>query len=452
MLTGGNPLTVGVGIVIEVIRKNNSDYDPENGHNPEASPTNHDPIYLGTLLRIFAKHVPDFMELILSSKHVVSDGDKTRLEDRGSLNSAWGTKIEPLGFDRFKTCELMAELLHCSNMGLLNERGSEDFVRRKDAERERLRAQGAFRLKREGEESAVDISEESSQFTNGVSISGQGSDSPEDIRAANTSEDDGFEKVAVSDVPGDQEKAISEGRSSTADEKSNKSQEQPVASIESDLVDEPLTPPKAGRTPEESIDDSTPTKPTAATSSPTPDNLDERVRRVSLEDTTMDTPPTPEAEEGSGELLDIPTPTEPSFSPRPNPDDIPRPLFASSDPEKTPTPMSPNSLSPKPAEGADETRLTQNSMDPSSTGDSEQRGYPPNVEIDTNGHPVVGDYLKLMFVDHKVVPTILVSRITLVTHTLTDDNSELLLPLPLEQLPSQRGLRCCTTSLQWTNG
>lgn len=123
MLHGGNPLTVGVGIVIEVIRKNNSDYDPENGHNPEAPPTNHDPIYLGTLLRMFAKHVPDFMELILSSKHTVTDGEKTKVTERGKLSSAWGTEIEPLGFDRFKTCELMAELLHCSNMGLLNERG-----------------------------------------------------------------------------------------------------------------------------------------------------------------------------------------------------------------------------------------------------------------------------------------------------------------------------------------
>ena len=28
MLKGGNPLTVGGGIIIEVIRKNNSDYDP----------------------------------------------------------------------------------------------------------------------------------------------------------------------------------------------------------------------------------------------------------------------------------------------------------------------------------------------------------------------------------------------------------------------------------------
>lgn len=38
MLQGGNPLTVGVGIVIEVIRKNNSDYDPDQGHNPDSPP------------------------------------------------------------------------------------------------------------------------------------------------------------------------------------------------------------------------------------------------------------------------------------------------------------------------------------------------------------------------------------------------------------------------------
>ncbi len=33
--------------------------------------------------------------------------------------------IEPLGMDRFKVCELVAELLHCSNMALLNEADGE---------------------------------------------------------------------------------------------------------------------------------------------------------------------------------------------------------------------------------------------------------------------------------------------------------------------------------------
>lgn len=75
------------------------------------------------------------MELILSPTHNVLDGDKNIKVKRKELSVAFGTKIEPLGFDRFKTCELMAELLHCSNMGLLNERGSEAFVKLKDEER-----------------------------------------------------------------------------------------------------------------------------------------------------------------------------------------------------------------------------------------------------------------------------------------------------------------------------
>ena len=52
MLGGGNALTVGVGIVIEVIRKNNSDYDPDTTAEASTRPSSRDPIYLGTLLRI----------------------------------------------------------------------------------------------------------------------------------------------------------------------------------------------------------------------------------------------------------------------------------------------------------------------------------------------------------------------------------------------------------------
>lgn len=129
MLRGGNPLTVGVGIVIEVIRKNNSDYDLENQSGPVPKST--DPIYLGTLLRQFALHIPEFMKLIQSAE-----------ASKKELKVAFGRKIEPLGFDRFKTCELMAELLHCSNMILLNQRGSDADIKAKDAERSRLKAEG----------------------------------------------------------------------------------------------------------------------------------------------------------------------------------------------------------------------------------------------------------------------------------------------------------------------
>src|SRR3954462_1286166 len=51
MLGGGNALTCGVGIIIEVIRKNNSDYDPD-GVDQGSTPSSRDPIYLGTLLRL----------------------------------------------------------------------------------------------------------------------------------------------------------------------------------------------------------------------------------------------------------------------------------------------------------------------------------------------------------------------------------------------------------------
>ena len=58
MLKGGYALANGVGIIIEIIRKNNSDYDVvpilhirlENH-----PPTGRDPIYLGHLLRVFGE-------------------------------------------------------------------------------------------------------------------------------------------------------------------------------------------------------------------------------------------------------------------------------------------------------------------------------------------------------------------------------------------------------------
>ncbi|KAK7920138.1 hypothetical protein PG985_008160 [Apiospora marii] len=180
MLGGGNPLTVGVGIIIEVIRKNNSDYDPDVGSDNNAQPSSRDPIYLGNLLRMFAEHVPDFMNLIMHTP-----AQKQRLE------STFGDKIEPLGFDRFKTCELMAELLHCSNMALLNEVGSEQVIAGRDEERQRLRAEGKLVMNRgdDAQSSAEDLT-----------MRGRHS-SPDDgrrLEVTNASDDDGFEEVAPS--------------------------------------------------------------------------------------------------------------------------------------------------------------------------------------------------------------------------------------------------------------
>jgi SIT4-associating protein SAP185/190 len=127
MLQGGTGLSNGVGIVIEIIRKNNSDYDPVpvvyvtvESH----PPTPRDPIYLGTLVKVFAEKLPEFTKLLEQKV------DKT-------LPTPFGT-IEPLGFERFKICELVAELIHCSNMALLNDQKGEALVKERDEIREFL--------------------------------------------------------------------------------------------------------------------------------------------------------------------------------------------------------------------------------------------------------------------------------------------------------------------------
>ena len=372
MLKGGNPLTVGVGIVIEVIRKNNSDYDPESG-STDQPPSNHDPIYLGTLLRLFAKYVPDFMALILSSKHTVTEGESTKVVDRGELKSAWGTKIEPLGFDRFKTCELMAELLHCSNMGLLNERGSEEFINARDEEREHLRLQGAFNLVKQHEDSTVDLSTNSSKFENAFTPSA--STSIDELRVANSNEEDGFEKVAVTEMPDLKGSALA-GKS--------------------ELVDEPLSQKEKEDTTQNDIE---------VVLSPTT-NIREGVRRLSMEDTDMISPPNElDAADRS------PATGEDTISPRPN--DKPPPLFATAkDPNKTPTPSSPEPPSSPKSPKSPKSGSHELGIDSQIEGDSFHSIEGSTMRIDiqaaaSDEMPVVGDFLKLQFVENRTVPTIL---------------------------------------------
>jgi hypothetical protein len=93
-------------------------------------PTTRDPIYLGNMLRLFASRIEDFQKLLAKPKSVPP-----------SIATTFG-HIEPLGFERFRICELYAELLHCSNMILLNDPRGEEIVRERDVERERLRKEG----------------------------------------------------------------------------------------------------------------------------------------------------------------------------------------------------------------------------------------------------------------------------------------------------------------------
>jgi SIT4 phosphatase-associated protein len=82
------------------------------------------------MLRVFASRIKDFQNLLAKPKSVPS-----------SIATTFG-HIEPLGFERFRICELYAELLHCSNMALLNDPRGEDVVRERDTVRERLRKEG----------------------------------------------------------------------------------------------------------------------------------------------------------------------------------------------------------------------------------------------------------------------------------------------------------------------
>lgn len=144
-----------VGIIIELIRKNNSDYDLNCGsyssmlnndgngggeinsyvmyqwlkdfdQNP---PGPRDPIYLGDMLKLFSENLDKFSELMELKPSVPSRVDK---------NS------NILGFTKFKFSELIAELLHCSNMILLNSRRIKSVISIRDSVRlqqnERLKA------------------------------------------------------------------------------------------------------------------------------------------------------------------------------------------------------------------------------------------------------------------------------------------------------------------------
>jgi len=444
MLGGGNPLTCGVGIVIEVIRKNNSDYDPDNSVEAGTTPSSRDPIYLGTLLRLFAEHVPDFMNLIMNAP-----AQKER------LNSTFGGKIEPLGFDRFKTCELMAELLHCSNMGLLNEVGSEEFIASRDALRQRLRAEGCLQPQR-GEEAPSSVEE----------LTMRSSASPEAVRKLEvtniSADDDGFEEVTH-----------------TADEDSSHGVEElpevpmpgPTSSFldkdEDDFVDEPLSSPRLNVQDVEKDPDfdqdlivaplspskKRPTEPAAPSAPSAAEPIAKLIEtNLSLEDLLIDekveletetktekaaeketasensdtdtpllTPATSEPEPRAAEPLNV-EPVKIPASPEemsPHPEDTPAPLFSG---QRAPAPtdttlpaVTPQAEDAEAAESegdsptrvatAAETSAAPDAAETSVAAETNESTSPEDSPATPK--PVVGDYLKMQFVDNRVVPTIL---------------------------------------------
>ncbi|ESX02926.1 hypothetical protein KL918_002299 [Ogataea parapolymorpha] len=185
MLCGGTGLSNGVGIVIEIIRKNNSDYDaiPVVYITIESHPpTPRDPIYLGTLVKVFAEYMAQFTEMLERKVDKV-------------LETPFG-QIEPLGFERFKICELVAELIHCSNMALLNHEKGEEIVRERDLAREILiqKEKELRNSEDQGSDDEVDISREVQNLNLGVSENDDEKDEPHETNYDEMNEESRFDE------------------------------------------------------------------------------------------------------------------------------------------------------------------------------------------------------------------------------------------------------------------
>lgn len=428
MLRGGNPLTVGVGIIIEVIRKNNSDYDLENQIGPV--PKNSDPIYLGTLLREFANHIPQFMELVNSSSQIVTQIDGSTTTKKRELKTAFGEKIEPLGFDRFKTCELMAELLHCSNMALLNERGSEAEVRRRDVERERLKAEGKLTSANAANVGDFSTSVDSQGFHHARAPS---MDSPAEIKplqVQNSAEDD-FEKVIAPEVavqaPSEdttEKEQIGEPLERSPKVTPKKSNPEKLSSDDGKFVDEPLTPPKDTSV---AANASTP-KAADDAESPTSAGLSAKVGGLDLDNDTVmdDRQDNTDAAKVEGDTKDLPSLLTQQLNQTSIPDiqdtaealspheaDKPAPLFANKNREsntEAATIDTSRFTSHVPEEDPSEATPIDDTQSVRSVVFGSIEDSNVGFEIDIDGTPVVGDLLKITFVENKVVPTILVNN------------------------------------------
>ncbi|PTB35824.1 hypothetical protein M441DRAFT_152422 [Trichoderma asperellum CBS 433.97] len=430
MLEGGNSLTVGVGIIIEVIRKNNSDYDPDVGTEANSIPSSRDPIYLGNLLRLFAQNVPKFMNLIMNEP-----------SKKQGVDSTFNEKLEPLGFDRFKTCELMAELLHCSNMGLLNEMGSEQLIASRDAERQRLRAEGKL-ITREDESSADDLTMRIPHPAH-----------HEEVRRleVTNADDDGFEEVEpTSEMNDDTSHEFIKAEDDIA-HSANLSSSSFLEKDEDEFVDEPLSSPRLTvntveineqrfEEPDLVVAPLSPTKAKApelaqAKAEETPatnegQNTAEAEEEQPLTNSTvLSGPIIIETPEPAKPVLSEPTETadaesskpglQPSPLPREDgtananvdelvPDDIEKSRGLSPHPEDTPAPLfsvplAPDSGVQQPPHSSEAGAVAAEAQ----LGELEVNAVPPFQGPAETLEPVVGDFLKMQFVEHRVVPTIL---------------------------------------------
>nr|KMM64977.1 extragenic suppressor of kinetochore protein 1 [Coccidioides posadasii RMSCC 3488] len=374
MLQGGNPLVVAVGIVIDVIRKNNPDYDPEPPEGRDATPSNHDPIYLGTLLRIFADHVPDFMKLILSSDRTVNEGGTYKVIERVIWDYTTRLvvmnicKYERVNESAYEAWEPLVDKMKtpvCCIPKILMNSATEYRPRR-----------------------LVQAP-------------------PDEIRridSSNTGEEDGFEDVGSASVI-----LEAKGIPENTNEQDTKScvgtfTHVRKLGVRDDLVDEPLTPPRNEPSSTEKLPERPP-PPSAGVSeqegptSPTSSGLTEKVQGFKFESINQNPTESQSSDQVTSALASNDTAQEVTCD-----QDQP------SRPNHLPTP------SPSPAAKvppiAKNQKQEDGSNDYASCGQqllspSQREKFVQYIQEDSNGRPVVGDYLKIMFYKHNVLPTIL---------------------------------------------
>ena len=350
-------------------------------------------------------------------------------------------------------------------MALLNERGSEAEVKRRDAERERLKAEGKLTA-RDTNAGDFSTSVDSHGFHHARAPS---SESPEEIKrleVQNNSEDD-FEKVvapeAVSGKADNNKEHVGEPL-----ERSPKSE--PKASgvgkpdeDEGEFVDEPLSPAKDTASPSKDTASpaaATPGKIPDDAESPTSAGLSAKVGGLGLDtDTVMGDTEESQGQSQAQEAAKAEKPVPPSLLTQqltkaeteateekdlsPHPEDKPAPLFSgkAKDAAAAETPKADSTrftTGVADSEGSEVTPIDETSSTRSVIFGGVEGQYAPQYEVDVDGSPVVGDLLKIQFVENKVVPTIFVSTTPSACDSMLISCEGFLLSVPMEQFPPQR--------------
>ena len=361
----------------------------------------------------------------------------------------------------------------------------------------------------------TEFSEDSTGYQNGGSPTVIASSLPGEARkleVANSAEEDGFEDVGASGDLADEikddfdDKSPFELETNVAQPTTPLKPIKPRLDLDEEFVDEPLTSPRLEavderdaetihESPEQLHDPERIPSPKSPTPHSTTSALTAGVQDLSVRDeadTKDQQPPNSQDESPTDHLINsiqaqIPSQSQTTTSdapplPRrdrnltieteptddgglrglsPHPDDKPAPLFSARSEGSGQT----HDTIQRPIEQVAAAGDSQETIDTTlgEEGDSsrsmlvpDEQAFAPHIEDDVDGQPIVGDFLKMMFVQHEVVPTILVSGLPTPPNPayleLIFSLPGLLFPISMEQLSSQCSLRRCTTGFQRTNG